>query len=297
MNNLVKSIGAIHVLSPLLVVPNEQDPSKGFVIAGARRLYGALKANKTEIEVRAFNSFGSESKRLEVMLTDNLHHEPLPPVDEARLLARTLEQRRAEGRDAQQQTLAETLGLDPSYISKRLALLALPERIQQLVNTGSIPAKAGWEIAQIKGKDAKTTLRLQMDAAQRVLKEGATVQDLNKTRFESGTSRRRNDARRKVVSAPQIDDADQEAAAQRPTDTSTTSNHNGSGRAGQQPSSRPTVVPYQSPPAPAVPSPSSSIGTERIFVLSTGITVTFHSTAQLDRKELLAALRELSKRI
>jgi len=137
VSELAESMKAGGVIAPLVV--NEADM---VVVAGARRLAAAKKAGLKVVPVvkRAF----TEQERLEVMLVENLQREDLTPLEEAAGYKRLVEM------GLTQRKIATQVGRSQAHVAKRLALLALPEKVQKQVDSGGISLPDAQELAKLK---------------------------------------------------------------------------------------------------------------------------------------------------
>ena len=90
---------------------------------------------------------------LELQLIENLLREDLKPVEEARAFQALLEFNGWTGKQ-----LAEALQLQPSKVTRSLALLKLPTDVQQQVEEGSVPARTAYELSKIPGDDQRRRL-------------------------------------------------------------------------------------------------------------------------------------------
>jgi len=142
---LAQSIKSVGVLEPLLVTTDK------VVVAGARRLAAAKKAGLKEVPaiVRPF----SEQERLEAMIVENLQREDLTPLEEASAF------QRLAGLKLTQRQIAEKVGKSQAHVAKRLALLALPEKVRKQVDSGGIKLEEAQELAKVKD-DPKLVERL-----------------------------------------------------------------------------------------------------------------------------------------
>jgi len=134
---LVKSIEAVGILEPLLVVGNTSDGWT--VVAGHRRLAAAKKAGLTEVPASVVNF--TEAEIAEAMLIENLQREDLSPIEEAEGLFR-LEELGIARKEISQRT-----GIPPKRIKDRVHLLDLPKPAQNLVHQGKLPIDAGLLLA------------------------------------------------------------------------------------------------------------------------------------------------------
>ena len=109
------------------------------IISGERRWRAAQKAGLTEIECCFREAELSSSEILEEQLIENCLREDLQPIEEAQAFAALMRLNSWTGKE-----VAKALRVHPSRVSRALALLKLPEEIQEQVNTGEIPARSAY---------------------------------------------------------------------------------------------------------------------------------------------------------
>lgn len=89
---------------------------------------------------------GKEPTRLELLMAQasiDLHRQHLPPIDRARLFSSLCKEHGCTARK-----LAELLHVSEAVISRAIALLELPDDLQQQVNTGTLDARRGYLLSQ-----------------------------------------------------------------------------------------------------------------------------------------------------
>lgn len=89
---------------------------------------------------------GKEPTRLELLMAQasiDLHRQHLPPIDRARLFASLCKEHGCTARQ-----LAGMLHVSEAVISRSIALLQLPDGIQQQVNEGKLDARRGYVLSQ-----------------------------------------------------------------------------------------------------------------------------------------------------
>jgi ParB family transcriptional regulator, chromosome partitioning protein len=120
---LAKSIEEKGLLQPIIVKPSDN----GFfeVIVGNRRL-AACKRVKLKTILCYIADF-DDKEALEVSLIENVHHESLNYIEEAKAFKRYVEEREYGAISE----LARKIGKSPTYVSRRIDLLNLPEHIQE----------------------------------------------------------------------------------------------------------------------------------------------------------------------
>jgi ParB family chromosome partitioning protein len=128
LDDLAKSISVNGVVQPVLL---RRKGARFELIAGERRWRAAVRAGLTKIPAVLRNV--SDEKVLEIALIENIQREDLNPIEEARAYKRLI-----ETLGLTQETVAERVGRDRSYVTNYLRLLRLPEDIQDLVQRGKL---------------------------------------------------------------------------------------------------------------------------------------------------------------
>jgi ParB family chromosome partitioning protein len=128
LDELARSIRANGVVQPVLL---RRKGNRFELIAGERRWRAAKQAGLTKIP--ALVRSVSDEKVLEIALIENIQREDLNPIEEARAYKKLM-----ETLGLTQETVAERVGRDRSYITNYLRLLRLPEDIQELLQVGRI---------------------------------------------------------------------------------------------------------------------------------------------------------------
>lgn len=154
VGELAESIRSVGLLSPLVVAPGylhrraagepeAEDDGRYIVLAGHRRKKACATAPVDPVPciVRGDLVGGRDE---EAMLIENLQREDLTPLEEARGYQKLLD---VGGRS--QRDLADRVGRNQSHISKRLALLKLPEVAQLAVLAGEVALADAAAVASI----------------------------------------------------------------------------------------------------------------------------------------------------
>jgi ParB family transcriptional regulator, chromosome partitioning protein len=128
LDELAKSITANGVVQPVLL---RRKGDRFELIAGERRWRAAVRAGLTKIPAVLRNV--SDDKVLEIALIENIQREDLNPIEEARAYKKLI-----ETLGLTQETVAERVGRDRSYVTNYLRLLRLPDDIQELVQLGRL---------------------------------------------------------------------------------------------------------------------------------------------------------------
>lgn len=127
---LVESITAYGVLQPIVVRP---DGDRYVLVAGERRYRAAGIAGLTEIPavIRDFNG-----DAFSVAIVENLQRQQLSPMEEARAF------KRAFDNGMTLVDVAAAIGVSHELVKERVALLELPELVQEKVDTREITLAA-----------------------------------------------------------------------------------------------------------------------------------------------------------
>lgn len=128
LTSLAESIREHGVVQPVLVV---REDDKYRIVAGERRWRAATMAGRTDIPVRIVE--GDDRSLREIALIENLQREDLSVLETARAISALL-------RDHQltQETLASGIGWSRSRVTNTIRLLNLSDRIQDMLEDGSI---------------------------------------------------------------------------------------------------------------------------------------------------------------
>ncbi len=125
---LARSITANGVVQPLLL---RRRGDRFELIAGERRWRAAQLAGLSKVPAVIRNV--SDDKVLELALIENIQREDLNPIEEARAYKKLI-----ETVGLTQETVAERVGRDRSYVTNYLRLLRLPEDLQELLQAGRL---------------------------------------------------------------------------------------------------------------------------------------------------------------
>ena len=128
LEELAKSIIANGVVQPLLL---RRKGARFELIAGERRWRAAQLAGLTKVPVVLRNV--SDEKVRASALIENIQREDLNPIEEARAYKKLI-----DTLGLTQETVAERVGRDRSYITNYLRLLRLPEDLQELLQVGRL---------------------------------------------------------------------------------------------------------------------------------------------------------------
>lgn len=161
LEDLAKSIRANGVVQPLLV---RRKGSSYELIAGERRWRAAQLAGLTHVPVIIRNV--PDDKVLELALIENIQREDLNPIEEAQAYRKLI-----DSIGMTQETLAERVGRDRSYITNYLRLLRLPDDIRRLIEEGKLSTGHARTLLGTSDNDAQRRI------ARRIIERGLSVRE------------------------------------------------------------------------------------------------------------------------
>jgi ParB family chromosome partitioning protein len=131
LDELAQSIKTHGLLQPILVRPLGSDSYE--IIAGERRWRAAQKASMHEVPVIIQNLTDTQS--LEIALVENLQRQDLTALEEAEGYQRLIEEfSHSHG------ALGELVGKSRSHVANMLRLLALPDSVKAMMQSGQLSA-------------------------------------------------------------------------------------------------------------------------------------------------------------
>jgi len=164
LKELADSIVEHGVFNPILVRKSIQGYE---LIAGERRLRASKLANQKEIPAIILNF--DDKGMMEVSILENIQREDLSPIEEARAYQQLIEKL-----SYTQDALSKRVAKSRTYITNTLRLLKLPLKVQDMVQSGKLSYGHARALINIDNED---TL---IDLANRVIKDGLTVRDIEK---------------------------------------------------------------------------------------------------------------------
>ena len=165
---LAQSINANGVVQPLLL---RRKGPRYELIAGERRWRAAQLAGLSKVP--AVIRSVSDDKVLELALIENIQREDLNPIEEARAYKKLI-----DTVGLTQETVAERVGRDRSYVTNYLRLLKLPNDLQDLLqrgklSTGHARALLGSEHVEVQRRLARKVIDqdLSVRATERLVRQ------------------------------------------------------------------------------------------------------------------------------
>lgn len=152
LERLAGSIQKKGQLSPIKVRWSD-DHQKWIIIFGERRWRAAQRAGLREIDCYFAEGALSHIEILEEQLIENCLREDLQPIEEAKAFAELIKVRGCTGKE-----LAQALQISPSRVSRALALLKLPEEVQDKVAAGEVAARTAYEISRLHNEESQVDL-------------------------------------------------------------------------------------------------------------------------------------------
>jgi ParB family chromosome partitioning protein len=118
--------------------------ARWIVLDGNRRLAAARRAGLSDLRIDVNDALAPDATGLlENSLVANLHRVDVPPLDEAKAIRDLVKIHGSQGE------VAKRLSKSGAWISQRLALLELPEDLQEKVETGELKVKDGRRIGRL----------------------------------------------------------------------------------------------------------------------------------------------------
>jgi ParB family chromosome partitioning protein len=165
LEELATSIKQHGLLQPILVRPIEGERDSYEIVAGERRWRAAQKAalHEAPVIVQAL----SDTQALEIALVENLQRQDLTALEEAQGYQRLIDEF-----GHSHAALGQLVSKSRSHIANMLRLLALPEPVKEMVQSGSL--SAGHARALLTAPDPEALAR-------NVVKSGMSVRMLEQT--------------------------------------------------------------------------------------------------------------------
>lgn len=176
LKELSNSILIHGILQPITV--READ-GKYEIIAGERRWRAAKLAGLTEIPVHIIKCDSVE--KMTLALIENLQRTDLNPIEEAEALQNLMSLS-----DCKQNDLGYLVSKSRSYITNSLRLLALPEKVRELIRMGKLTAGHGKILSGVSNAEEIAELSInqgltvrQLENSLRDLRAGGTITSYN----------------------------------------------------------------------------------------------------------------------
>lgn len=139
---------------------------KWMIIAGERRWRATRRAGLQTIDCVFVDGELPRGELLSQQLIENLLREDLRPVEEAKAFRELLELNDWTGKQ-----LSEALHVPQSKVTRSLAILELPQDLQDQVEAGDIPARTAYEIAKLGDEKKQRSLAESVQASALTVEE------------------------------------------------------------------------------------------------------------------------------
>jgi ParB family chromosome partitioning protein len=149
LERLAQSIRDKGQLHPIRVRWSEVH-EKWIIISGERRYRATKLAGLPSIECHFQEAELTKTDILEQQLIENLLREDLKPIEEAKAFDQLLQLNSWSGKE-----LADAIRVNPSKITRALALLKLPQDIQEQVESGEMSARAAYELSKLPSDEQR----------------------------------------------------------------------------------------------------------------------------------------------
>jgi len=192
IKGLMLSIRDKGLLEPIIVRPAED----GFeVVAGMRRFEACKKLGWRRLPAHVVELDDREA--FEVSLLENIQRETLNPIEEARAFRNYVEEFGYGG----ETELARRIGKSQEYVSRRIGLLSLPQRVQDEIMRRRIAPSVAQELTMLTDDDAE-------EMAEEIGSEGLSLREVRRII-------RRRQARERGTLDPGFLEGDPEATERR----------------------------------------------------------------------------------
>lgn len=190
LQELAMSIRENGIVQPVLVRPNG---ARFELVAGERRWRAAQVAGLTQIPaiIRDIPS----DKVLELALIENIQREDLNAIEEARAYKNLI-----DTVGLTQESLAQRVGRDRSYITNHIRLLRLADDLQQFVQEGKLSAG---HARTLLGVD---DVAIQRRVARKIMNKGLSVRETERViqQFATGATKTSSTSRSRGSADPNI---------------------------------------------------------------------------------------------
>ncbi|HSP22652.1 MAG TPA: ParB/RepB/Spo0J family partition protein [Planococcus sp. (in: firmicutes)] len=162
LQELSESIKEHGILQPVVV----RKKGNNFELVVGERRFRAAKLAKLE-EVPAIIKELNDQQMMELAILENLQREDLTPIEEAEAYQKLM-----EALSLTQEQLAFRLGKSRPHIANHVRLLALPEKVREMISEKQLTMGHGRTLLGLRSK------KMIPETAEKVMKEGLNVRQL-----------------------------------------------------------------------------------------------------------------------
>jgi ParB family chromosome partitioning protein len=167
------------------------------IVSGERRYRAVQQLGWQRIDCLLVEGELTEAERLEEQLTENLLRQDLNPIEKALGMRAFL-----QVRQCMQKQLAGELQMEASEVTRCLALLELPDKLQHLVADGTLAPRTAYEITKLR--EAADQLEVAGRVVEQKLDTKSTEELVRRHKGKASTGTGRPAPRGKRSSAKQI---------------------------------------------------------------------------------------------
>ncbi|HUI24201.1 MAG TPA: ParB/RepB/Spo0J family partition protein [Nitrososphaerales archaeon] len=164
VNGLMQSIQDKGLLEPIIIRPVEDEFE---VVAGMRRFEACKRLGWRRLPAHVVEL--SDREAFEVSLLENIQRETLNPIEEARAFRNYVEEFGYGG----ETELSRKIGKSQEYVSKRIGLLSLPQRVQDQIMRRRIGPSVAQELTMLNDDDAE-------EMAEEIGTEGLSLREVRR---------------------------------------------------------------------------------------------------------------------
>jgi len=164
LEELASSMKELGLINPITV---KRVGDEYVLVAGYRRLQAAKMLGWEKIPAQVIEADSRESALLSVV--ENIHRRDLNPMELARAISFMLNEM-----GMSRMEIAKVFGRDISWVSQQLALLDMPEYLQEAVETGQISKSVALELRRIPDEELRqmyTAQAVQYGATERTARQ------------------------------------------------------------------------------------------------------------------------------
>lgn len=143
ITSLAEDIARRGIIQPIVIMPN------GTILAGHRRQRAAIRAGLELVPV-VVRELASHEFAEEIFLSENMQREDLTPLEEAKSIAAVHRKfEKAWKKPVPVADLARRIDIPKHTVTARLAILKLPERVQQFFHIRELPMSSATQLCRL----------------------------------------------------------------------------------------------------------------------------------------------------
>ncbi len=185
LDDLIESIRQHGLLQPIIARPC----TDWFEVVAGNRRFAACKSLRW-LKIPCIVKDLSDRQAFEFALAENIERESLDPFEEAEAFRSYI----LDNGWGSVTELATKLGKSPSYVSQRMSLLKLPEKVREMIARGEVCVSAAREMTRVKNSGNVLLLAslASKESSSREIREYAMALDSDQWRSRSSEARDRD---------------------------------------------------------------------------------------------------------